>query len=322
MEKADLLKYLNDCRDLEVTYQNQCNEQGKLKQRVASMGIHQRIWEPTMRKASSDYDGKKNHILTYITVAVLVIIGLIIMSLFDWNIIAIIIVTIVVVLTMLVMWVSIDDEEWWAYALIFPVWAIVSLVRYFTDIPRAEEEYRIAFQNYQLAVQKDNERVDNENKQIQIIQSRINELEAQKNATSEALGKLYALGIIYPKYQALVPVVMFCEYIEAGRCSQLEGHEGAYNIYESELRQNIIIAKLNDVINRLEQIKDNQWMLYTAIQRGNQKVDQLCSATYESAKRLEGIQNNAAISAENSRITAQNTRILAEIETYRLLTDK
>lgn len=319
MEKADLLKYLNDCKDLEVTYHNQSKELYNLKQRIPSLGIAQKILKPVKRKAESDYDGNKYNILFFITIAILVVIGIIVMSSYNWDIMAIIVVGfIVVVCIALVLEYLVDFLP----VLIFPIWGIVSLVRYFIDIPRTEEEYQSDLQNYQLAVQKDNERVDNERRQAQIIQSRINELEMQKNATLETLNKLYSLDIIYPKYRTLIPVIMFCEYLESGRCSQLEGHEGAYNIYESELRQNIIIAKLDDVINRLEQIKDNQWMLYDAIERGNQKVSQLCSATYESAKRLENIQNNAAISAENSRVTAENTRVLAQIETYRLLTDK
>lgn len=310
MEKADLLKYLNDCRDLELTYHNQCNEQGKLKQRVASMGIAERIFEPKKKEVSRIIDDDVASKVSLIT-------GIIIGLLFG-------------ILVAISFRKPIDGIAPGIVAGIIAGIVVsfitMSIIVYFIEpiLTRlaTNEQYEIACQNYQLAVQRDNERVNNENRQIPIIQSRINDLEAQKKATSEALVKLYALGIIYPKYQALVPVVMFCEYIESGRCSQLEGHEGAYNIYESELRQNVIITKLNDVINQLEQIKDNQWMLYTAIERGNQKVDQLCSATYESAKRLEGIQNNAAISAENSKITAQNTRILAEIETYRLLTDK
>ena len=37
---------------------------------------------------------------------------------------------------------------------------------------------------------------------------------------------------------------------------------GAYNLYEQELRQNLIINKLDFVIDRLDTVIDNQHMLY------------------------------------------------------------
>ena len=55
--------------------------------------------------------------------------------------------------------------------------------------------------------------------------------------TCTLLERMYNKGIIYEKYQYdLVAVSMFAEYFKFGRCSCLEGHEGAYNIYENEIR--------------------------------------------------------------------------------------
>jgi hypothetical protein len=56
------------------------------------------------------------------------------------------------------------------------------------------------------------------------------------------------------------------EYLDSGRCSALEGPDGAYNLYESELRQNYIISKLDTIINQLDMIRENQYYLYTAMQ--------------------------------------------------------
>ena len=116
---------------------------------------------------------------------------------------------------------------------------------------KREYQNQLAIRN--MKVQQDMQRVLNENKVKPIIQSRINEIESQIFSTTEALKNLYDVGVVYPKYHALVPIVMFCEYLESGRCNVLEGHEGDYNIYENELRQNIIIAKLDVVINKLDQ---------------------------------------------------------------------
>lgn len=46
MEKADLLRYLNDCKDLELTYQGECEEQQKLRQSMKNLGIPGKINPP------------------------------------------------------------------------------------------------------------------------------------------------------------------------------------------------------------------------------------------------------------------------------------
>ena len=188
--------------------------------------------------------------------------------------------------------------------------------------PKLNALYNAALTAYNEAFQQEQARVNNERIQKQIITSRMQELNTQITETTNALKQLYAVGIVYKKYQALVPIVMFCEYIESGRCDALEGHEGAYNIYENELRQNIIISKLDVVINKLDQIRENQYMLAAAIEEGNRHVAQLCSAAKESAQRLERIETNSVITAENARITAKNTYAIAQLETYRILSGR
>lgn len=118
------------------------------------------------------------------------------------------------------------------------------------------------------------------------------------NACVKTLKELYDMNIIFPKYRNLVAISQIYEYFMSGRCTQLEGHEGAYNIFESELRQNIIINKLNDVLNQLEQIKQNQYMIYQAIQEANLHLAQIESNT-------EAIKYNTAVTAENSAICAR-----------------
>ena len=46
------------------------------------------------------------------------------------------------------------------------------------------------------------------------------------------------------------------------RCYGLTGHEGAYNLYESELRLGHIISTLDSISSVIKEIKQNQRMLY------------------------------------------------------------
>ena len=100
---------------------------------------------------------------------------------------------------------------------------------------------------------------------------------------------------------------MFYEYFESGRCSQLEGHEGAYNLYENELRMNVIIGKLEDIIERLDDIKQTQYIIASAIQEGNRQLNSLITSSRKALDKFESLERNTELSSYYNRITALNT---------------
>lgn len=116
----------------------------------------------------------------------------------------------------------------------------------------------------------------------------------------------YNKGIIYQKYHNFVAMAAFYEYFESGRCDTLTGHEGAYNLFESEIRQNLIIAKLDDVLTQLSRIEDNQYSLYDAITESNRRVEKIGNDVSRGLKELkmsnELIENNTSISAHNNEV--------------------
>ncbi len=93
----------------------------------------------------------------------------------------------------------------------------------------------------------------------------------------KALSDLYAENVIFPKYRNLVAITAINEYLESGRCDKLEGADGAYNLYEMELRQNIIIGQLSNIIDNLEAIRNNQYSLYVELKRANETVEEIIS---------------------------------------------
>lgn len=117
-----------------------------------------------------------------------------------------------------------------------------------------------------------------------------------------ALEQLYSADVIYPKYRNLVAVTMIYEYLASGRCSELEGPNGAYNLYEMELRQNIIIGQLSSILERLEQIRGNQFTLYNELEKSNQ----------ESARLLSDISNNVEFNRYASEETAKANAAIAK----------
>ena len=76
--------------------------------------------------------------------------------------------------------------------------------------------------------------------------------------TKELLDKLYAKDVIYPKYRTLPALTSIYEYFVTGRCDSLAGANGAYNMYEDEVRKDTVISQLNTVIENLEQIRLNR----------------------------------------------------------------
>ena len=136
-------------------------------------------------------------------------------------------------------------------------------------------------------------------------------LEAHLRQTRELLEKLYALDHIYPKYRNLPALTSIYEYFITGRCSSLIGPHGAYNMFEDEVRKDIIISQLNTVIENLDQIKRNQYMLYeqvTQIQRNTHSIEQ-------ELKQVKGLTVSlvqlSSLTAYYAAVTARNTEITA-----------
>ena len=113
----------------------------------------------------------------------------------------------------------------------------------------------------------------------------------------KTLEKWYDKNIIFPKYRNLIAITMINEYLESGRCSELEGANGAYNLYEMELRQNIVIGQLSNIIGNLEQIRNNQYSLYEELTKSNRLVQDVI---YE----LRDLNNTAKLDAYFSYVTA------------------
>lgn len=159
-----------------------------------------------------------------------------------------------------------------------------------SEYPKAVEAYREACRVYDTQIksvklgnekrQKDYllekevyaKKYEEFNSKKQLI---VNEFNTISNELNTALSNLYDENIIFPKYRNLIAVSTIFEYLSSGRCSELEGPNGAYNLYEMELRQNIIISQLSSITRNLEQIKNNQYILYQEINNSNKIISDM-----------------------------------------------
>jgi hypothetical protein len=140
-------------------------------------------------------------------------------------------------------------------------------------------------------------------------------VEENQRATRISLENLYSLDVIYPKYRGLVYICSLHEYFESGRCNELAGANGGYNILERDIQYNGIVDRLDTVISQLGQIKNNQYELYQVVTECNanmlglnKSIDMMAnniSIGHEAIQeRLDNIEYNSKLIAESSQFNA------------------
>lgn len=144
-----------------------------------------------------------------------------------------------------------------------------------------------------------------------ILKDEIKTAEEMLKKYYKAKDKLYSYGVLYEKYRNFVAVSSLCEYLSSGRCDTLEGAYGAYNLYENEIRMNMVICQLNQVVESLEEIKQNQYMIYSAIKETNSLLEALNSSTNEVINTLGEIKLRAANMESYMSKIADNTQVIA-----------
>lgn len=152
----------------------------------------------------------------------------------------------------------------------------------------------------------------------------LEELEVLKSEIKKAvitLSSLYEKNIIYGKYRDIVAVSSFCDYFMAGRCSELAGKDGAYNLYEQESLSHTIINKLDDILSSLNTIKNNQYYLYQQLLNTNEQLTEInnqlvIEGIIDLAQliTLDSINSNSKAIAKNTAVTAFYAKRSAELE--------
>ncbi len=127
------------------------------------------------------------------------------------------------------------------------------------------------------------------------------------NFTLDGLYNLRINGIlcIHPNYRGLIPVSVLYGYFDTGRCTQFQGHEGAYNLYEDEKMKGMIINKLDTVIQKLDELNSTMLYLAQAVEECNDRLQEL----EETGNRITGSIDNM-----NSRVSGTLNRVSNQME--------
>lgn len=126
----------------------------------------------------------------------------------------------------------------------------------------------------------------------------------------QCLQKLYALNIVHPDYQYLEACGMFLQYLKTGRAHSLEqrgGDAGAYNLYENDLKFNVIK-------NQLDQVLRNQQILYGVLNEINSSIESLCGSVGKIEQYARQTAQNTRISAWCDAATVANTYALKRMQ--------
>lgn len=155
--------------------------------------------------------------------------------------------------------------DWKITIIFFMVILVVQIKSYLEDSKKIKNNI-----SDNEKIKKYNNYVDYNKKEIlPIYNTQLREINELYSNTENVLKNYYSKNIVYEKYQNLIAISSFYEYLKSGICSELGGHEGCYNKFDTEIRLNMIIGKLDQVIDKLDQIEENQHMLYEAIQTAN-----------------------------------------------------
>ena len=233
--------------------------------------------------------------------------------------------------------ISIPIFRWWtllmgpimcfALVIIFQQISMSSAKKSLTE--KRQSEYEAGMTQFEQDTTAEAERYAQEKEEADRIDTSVDkhlaEIRIQKADVVTALQKLYALNIIYPKYRVIIPVTMFCEYLEAGRCETLDGADGAYNKYEEELRMERVIGnlgqiksnlsrisnQLGNISGQLGKIQQNQYSLYHELQEGNRIAESISNSAFSIAQSNAAIAANTAWTAYSAAATARSTRAIA-----------
>ena len=140
---------------------------------------------------------------------------------------------------------------------------------------------------------------------------RRNEISAALQTAKKNLSMLYSENILPAKYRNFSAVAKLYEYLSTGRCNTLYGGNGIYDTFEKERIQIFQLEALIRIENSLEEIKENQRLLYNELRDANATLSSIDSTLHSIEKTAERIEENTAISATANQQTAVASQYLA-----------
>ncbi len=187
------------------------------------------------------------------------------------------------------------------------VWAFIFKAKDQKDL---DKEYQYKLSEYNQNVANDKARVQKELAQKQYLQTQADTLAAMWRTSKERLDKMYSYNILEEKYRNIVAVASIYEYLKHERTRSLQrvgSDEGAYNIFESEVRLNKIITNTDIIIQKLDVVIENQRELANTMRNAQNSINNLVTSTNNMSARIQSGMNRLNASVELSNYQQQQT---------------
>lgn len=178
-------------------------------------------------------------------------------------------------------------------------------------------EYRVQKTQYEdLWTQKTNEAIEQKIAQLkaefeeqkkEMVQSGSSETEVSRLLKAEitavekhidmlikSRNTLFAYNVIFPKYRSNSILFILLEYLESGRCTTLSGKDGAYNIYEAEVRADKMIEQLAQITDVLSVINEKQTLLYAEMRATRQLTEKINLSLTKAVQEMQAANINLA----------------------------
>lgn len=179
----------------------------------------------------------------------------------------------------------------------------------------SQSNYNIEMEQYNNNINRERQRIVYELQAKQKIDEEIKLLNIQIQKTNDFENRLTNLGILdYLYHHDIVATASFYQYFKSKRTFSLgfnpnTGDQGAYNIYEQERRLNIIIDKLDVVIQKLDQIERNQTVLFMCLTEANQKLEKINTSILKASSNIQ-----SSIDSQTEMQRYSNECIRSELE--------
>lgn len=163
-----------------------------------------------------------------------------------------------------------------------------------------------------------------EETELRLINKEINQINKEYINVTDTLNMLYSLRLdgrlcLHPKYQGLIPIAIIYGYFDTGRCDKLEGHEGAYNLYEDEKFKQRIKDSIDYLSIKIDNLNDNMIYVGKAVDECNNQlffleengqkmisaVNSMDKSVNNLSAQVESIEKNTANGAYYSKIGSE-----------------
>lgn len=195
----------------------------------------------------------------------------------------------------------------------------VGIIRVYLCKKRIEKIYQNDLEQYEKDLSKDRLRLSIEQKKKDVLGQEIAKAERQMEITRQNLKNFYSYNIVDPAYRNLAAIGTFYNYLSTKRTFSLSfdqktGDQGAYNIYESERRLDILITNTEEILDRLDDLAYSQHQLAAGLRDANAQINymrgELNHFASQTVNSLDQIKQIESVTAYNTDCIKRQTEIM------------